>query len=389
MSTTIIIIVNIALSVVLAVGLTPLWVWWERRIAGFIQDRSGPNRCSIGVIRLGGLVQAVADMLKLIFKEDFTPSHIKHKFFFTIAPAIVFIASFLTFAVIPYADVLTIDGKAHTMQAIPNELGIMWFLAFAGLSVYGIILGGYSSQSKYGLLGSIRASAQVISYEARAKNYANNDNNKKYTAETLLNAFSKLEYMVNEYKVDHDVIKDGKRDRKIKLICSKHGESIRFTHQAADTGCLQCRKDFKENKKEIDRVKKRAENNRVKSNKSRTTPVDEVLKILTEKYGDKFSYDITGYENLQSVMTVTCKKHGSFNIFRTSSTGVVLLLLDFTLLFSARFLTRSISFLFSLKSLRHCRHPVSAAWWVNRILSPCLLHINFIFLSLFPSFITS
>ena len=166
MSTTIIIIVNIALSVVLAVGLTPLWVWWERRIAGFIQDRSGPNRCSIGVIRLGGLVQAVADMLKLIFKEDFTPSHIKHKFFFTIAPAIVFMASFLTFAVIPYADVLTIDGKAHTMQAIPNELGIMWFLAFAGLSVYGIILGGYSSQSKYGLLGSIRASAQVISYEA-------------------------------------------------------------------------------------------------------------------------------------------------------------------------------------------------------------------------------
>ena len=166
MSTTIIIIVNIALSVVLAVGLTPLWVWWERRIAGFIQDRSGPNRCSIGVIRLGGLVQAVADMLKLIFKEDFTPSHIKHKFFFTIAPAIVFMASFLTFAVIPYADVLTIDGKAHTMQAIPNELGIMWFLAFAGLSVYGIILGGYSSGNKYGLLGSIRASAQVISYEA-------------------------------------------------------------------------------------------------------------------------------------------------------------------------------------------------------------------------------
>ena len=160
--------------------------------------------------------------------------------------------------------------------------------------------------SKYG--------CEKCSYEARAKNYANNDNNKKYTAETLLNAFSKLEYMVNEYKVDHDVIKDGKRDRKIKLICSKHGESIRFTHQAADTGCLQCRKDFKENKKEIDRAKKRAENNRVKSNKSRTTPVDEVLKILTEKYGDKFSYDLTGYENLQSVMTVTCKKHGSFNI---------------------------------------------------------------------------
>ncbi|QKF58493.1 complex I subunit 1/NuoH family protein [Aliarcobacter lanthieri] len=166
MSSVIVIIVNILLAVVLAVGLTPLWVWWERRIAGFIQDRSGPNRCNIGFIRLGGLVQAVADMLKLIFKEDFTPAHVKHKFFFTIAPALVFLCSFLTFAVIPYADVLTIDGKAHIMQAIPTELGILWFLAFAGLTVYGIILGGYSSSNKYGLLGSIRASAQVISYEA-------------------------------------------------------------------------------------------------------------------------------------------------------------------------------------------------------------------------------
>lgn len=165
MSDIIIIIVNILLAVILAVGLTPVWVWWERRIAGFIQDRSGPNRCSIGVIRLGGLIQALADMLKLIFKEDFTPSHIKNKFFFTIAPAIVFMASFLTFAVVPYADVLVYDGTSHTMQAIPNQLGILWFVAFAGLGVYGIILGGYSSGNKYGLLGAIRASAQVISYE--------------------------------------------------------------------------------------------------------------------------------------------------------------------------------------------------------------------------------
>ena len=162
----IIIIINIALAVVLAVALTPLFVWWERRISAFIQDRSGPNRCHIGPFRLGGIIQSFADMLKLVFKEDFTPSHIKYKFFFTIAPAIVFMCSFLTFAAIPFADVLVIDGKEHIMQAIPMELGIMWFLAFAGLSVYGIILGGYSSGSKYGLLGSIRASAQVISYEA-------------------------------------------------------------------------------------------------------------------------------------------------------------------------------------------------------------------------------
>jgi len=141
-------------------------VWWERRVAGFIQDRTGPNRCDIGGIRLGGLIQAIADMLKLVFKEDFTPSHIKYKFLYTIAPALVFFCSFLTMAVIPFADNLVIDGENFMMQAIPTQLGIMWFLAFAGLSVFGIILGGYSSQNKYGLLGGIRASAQVISYEA-------------------------------------------------------------------------------------------------------------------------------------------------------------------------------------------------------------------------------
>ena len=162
----IIIVINIFLAIILSVGIVPVFVWWERRVSGFMQDRTGPNRCNIGPFRLGGLIQSFADMLKLVFKEDFTPSHIKYKFFFTIAPIILFFCTFLTFAVIPFADVLVIDGKENIMQAVPSELGIMWFIAFAGLSVYGIILGGYSSGSKYGLLGSIRASAQVISYEA-------------------------------------------------------------------------------------------------------------------------------------------------------------------------------------------------------------------------------
>lgn len=137
----IVIIVNILLAVKLAVGSTPILVWWERRIAGLIQDRTGPNRCHIGGFRLGGLIQSIADMLKLIFKEDFTPSHIKYKFFFTIAPALVFFCSLLTFAVVPFADNLVIDGQSHMMQAIPMHLGILWFFAFAGLATYGIILG--------------------------------------------------------------------------------------------------------------------------------------------------------------------------------------------------------------------------------------------------------
>ena len=162
----IVVIVNILLAVVLAVGTTPIMVWWERRVAGFIQDRTGPNRCSIGGFRLGGVIQSFADMLKLVFKEDFAPSHIKYKFFYTIAPSIVFFCSFLTFAVIPFAAPLEIDGVSYMMQAIPTQLGIMWFLAYAGLAVYGIILGGYASENKYGLLSSIRATAQVVSYEA-------------------------------------------------------------------------------------------------------------------------------------------------------------------------------------------------------------------------------
>jgi NADH-quinone oxidoreductase subunit H len=165
-TSTIIISINIFLVVLLAVGIAPILIWWERRVAGFIQDRTGPNRCNIGGIRLGGLIQSLADMLKLFFKEDFLPSHIKYKFFFTLAPILVFFCSFLTFAVIPFANDIIIDGKSYMMQAIPTKLGILWFLAFAGITVYGIILGGYASANKYALLGSIRASAQVVSYEA-------------------------------------------------------------------------------------------------------------------------------------------------------------------------------------------------------------------------------
>lgn len=162
----VIIFVNILLAVNLAVGTTPIMVWWERRVSGFMQGRSGPNRAHIGGIRLGGLVQSVADMLKLAFKEDFIPAFIKHKMFFIMAPVIMFICSFLTVGVIPFADRLVIDGVSYTMQALPIDLGILWFLAFAGLSVYGIVLGGYSSTNKFGILSSIRAIAQVISYEA-------------------------------------------------------------------------------------------------------------------------------------------------------------------------------------------------------------------------------
>ncbi|MBN2963514.1 NADH-quinone oxidoreductase subunit H [Sulfurospirillum sp. T05] len=161
-----VVVVNILLATLLSLGGAPILVWMERRVAGLIQDRFGPNRCHIGGIRLFGLVQSVADMLKLAFKEDFHPSHIKQNLIYTLAPAFVFVCAFLTFMVMPLADVLVLDGNRYLMQALPIEFGLLWFLAFAGLSVYGILLGGWASDNKYSLLGSLRASAQVVSYEA-------------------------------------------------------------------------------------------------------------------------------------------------------------------------------------------------------------------------------
>lgn len=161
-----VILINIVLALFMSVVSVPILVWWERRIAGFIQDRLGPNRSNIGGVRLGGLVQSVADMLKLFFKEEFVPTFINHKIFYSIAPMIMFTTSFVAFGAVPFADQLIIDGKSYIMQALPMDLGVLWFLAFTGLSVYGIILGGYASQSKYGILSAIRASSQVISYEA-------------------------------------------------------------------------------------------------------------------------------------------------------------------------------------------------------------------------------
>ncbi len=140
-------------------------VWMERRGAGFFQDRAGPNRANIFGFRAAGIVQNAADGAKLFFKEDMIPGHVKHKFFFVIAPLIVFFTAVASFAVVPFADTLLLGGKSYIMQAIPIDIGILWFLALAGFGVYGIILAGWSSSNKYGILGGLRAAAQVISYE--------------------------------------------------------------------------------------------------------------------------------------------------------------------------------------------------------------------------------
>jgi NADH-quinone oxidoreductase subunit H len=157
--------IRVAFSAFVPLCFVAVCVWMERRGAGYFQDRSGPNRAGIFGFRAAGLVQNLADGLKLAFKEDIISDHIKHKFFFVIAPIIVFFTAIVSFAVVPYADTLVLGGKSYMMQGIPVDLGILWFLALAGFSVYGIILAGWSSTNKYGILGGLRSAAQVISYE--------------------------------------------------------------------------------------------------------------------------------------------------------------------------------------------------------------------------------
>ncbi|WP_319589035.1 complex I subunit 1 family protein [uncultured Desulfobulbus sp.] len=158
-------ILRVAFAAFVPLCFIAVCVWIERRGCAYIQDRSGPNRANIFGFRAGGLVQNLADAIKLITKEDVIPGHIKQKFYFVLAPVIVFVIALVSFAAVPFADALVINGKQYLMQGIPTDLGILWFLALAGFGVYGIILAGWSSHNKYGVLGGLRAAAQVISYE--------------------------------------------------------------------------------------------------------------------------------------------------------------------------------------------------------------------------------
>jgi len=127
----------------------------ERRVCAFIQDRIGPNR-----VGPWGLLQPLADGVKALLKEDFTPAHVR-KAFFWLAPAIAIIPALLVVAVIPFGSNL-----GHQRMVIADlNVGILFTFGIVSLGVYGIVLAGYASNSKYPFLGGIRSSAQMISYE--------------------------------------------------------------------------------------------------------------------------------------------------------------------------------------------------------------------------------
>lgn len=144
----------------------------ERKVSAFIQDRVGPNRTGIPATILGakkdipffGLIQPLADGLKFFLKEDFTPGHVR-KFFFWLAPALTMIPALLTVAVLPFGSYLNIGGEVHKMVIADLNVGPLFTFAIASLGVYGIVIAGYASNSKYAFLGGVRSSSQMISYE--------------------------------------------------------------------------------------------------------------------------------------------------------------------------------------------------------------------------------
>ncbi|TKJ42409.1 NADH-quinone oxidoreductase subunit H [candidate division LCP-89 bacterium B3_LCP] len=146
------------------VSLAAIMTWVERKQSAVMQDRLGANRADVLGLRIIGLFQPMADGLKMFFKEDFVPAR-GDKFLHTLAPMIAFFPALLTFAVIPFGDVLRIGTLEIPLQIANLNIGYLFILAFGGLTIYGTVLAGWSSNNKYSLLGGLRAGAQMISYE--------------------------------------------------------------------------------------------------------------------------------------------------------------------------------------------------------------------------------
>jgi len=157
-------VVFLALHVIL--GACAYAIWLERRLSAWMQDRVGPNR-----VGPWGLLQPIADGLKFFLKEDYTPNHVDRALF-TAAPALLAIPSLISFVVIPWGGVLDLAtipfaGLTGTVKLVGADvnIGVVYMLAMASLSVYGVALGSWASNNKFAFLGGLRASAQIISYE--------------------------------------------------------------------------------------------------------------------------------------------------------------------------------------------------------------------------------
>ncbi len=154
-----VILIKVVLVFLVLVLLTLFNIWWERRVVARMQHRIGPN-----VHGPFGLLQSLADGVKLALKEDITPKA-ADKVVFVLAPVIATVPAFIAFSVIPFGPVVNFFGHRTPLQLTDMPVAVLFVLAVASMGIYGIVLGGWSSGSTYSLLGGLRSSAQMISYE--------------------------------------------------------------------------------------------------------------------------------------------------------------------------------------------------------------------------------
>lgn len=161
-------LINIAVMTVVAwlipLQFVPVFIWLERKGSAIIQDRIGPNRANILGIRLFGMIHNFADVVKLLMKENIVPAGV-NKLYFFMAPFWSMTLSLLPLLVVPLAAPLTFGGRPVQFQAADLNVGILFVLSITSMGVFGIILAGWSSNNKFSLLGGLRSSAQMISYE--------------------------------------------------------------------------------------------------------------------------------------------------------------------------------------------------------------------------------
>src|SRR3954465_4114 len=131
----------------------------ERKVAAFMQDRLGPNRAGPF-----GILQPLADGMKMFMKEEIIPD-VSNKFLFILGPSLAMLTACMTSAVIPWGKGLTIGGNFYPLQATDVNIGLLYIFGVVSIGVYGIMIGGWASNNKYSLLGALRASSQMISYE--------------------------------------------------------------------------------------------------------------------------------------------------------------------------------------------------------------------------------
>ncbi|MBI2058793.1 MAG: NADH-quinone oxidoreductase subunit NuoH [Nitrospirae bacterium] len=151
--------VKVALLVAVIMTTAAYLTFLERKISAFMQDRVGPNR-----VGWKGLLQPAADGLKFVFKESITPKS-ADRLLYNLAPVMSFVPGMLNLAIVPFGAAFVVGGREFSPQVADLDIGILYFVALASLSVYGVVLAGWSSNNKYSLLGGVRSSAQMISYE--------------------------------------------------------------------------------------------------------------------------------------------------------------------------------------------------------------------------------